>query len=75
MLQKKPFDLGCISCEQANQAVTDNNPHTLPLLLALGLVVLTLLVLRRLNLLASDMPLAITMRIHMGSRISPTKVM
>lgn len=51
------------------------SPQTLPLLLALGLVVLTLLVLRLLILLASAIPLAMTMRIHMGSRVGPTRVM
>ena len=55
-------------------AIVDTSPHTLVLPLCLP-IVLALLVLRLLILLASAMPLAMTMRIHIGSRMGPTRVM
>ena len=58
----------------AYQAIVDTSPHTLVLPLFLP-IVFALLVLRRVILLASAMPLAMTMRTHMGSRIGPSRVM
>lgn len=58
----------------AFQAIVDTSPQTLVLPPFLP-IVLALLVLRLLILLASAMPLAMTMRIHIGSLIGPTRVM
>lgn len=57
-----------------SQAFTEISPQTLPVLLAL-VDALEVLVLRLLILLASAIPLAMTMRTHMGSRLGPTRVM
>ncbi len=65
----------CTAVVTQSQPITEISPHMLPEPLALGLVVFTLSVLRLLILLASAIPLAMTMRIHMGSRLEPTRVM